>query len=276
MENMMSLKLVGREHQIEDTQVRVGSHVIAGDRFTLIAGPCAVESKEQLMQVAKAIKLEGAQMLRGGAYKPRTSPYSFQGLGEQALNLLKQAEQSYQLPTVSEIIDVKHLATMSEQVSMLQVGARNMQNFELLKALGKTNKPILLKRGMSATIEELLNAAEYILAAGNRQVVLCERGIRTFETATRNTLDLGAVAYLKQVTHLPVIVDPSHATGIRELIIPLAKAAVAVGADGIIVEVHPEPAKALSDAQQQLDLNQFKSLVMQLKPFIAATGRVCA
>lgn len=272
----MAIKLVTRNHQVEDTLVRVGAEVIGGEQFCVIAGPCSVESSEQLMQVAKAVKLSGARLLRGGAYKPRTSPYSFQGLGAEALDLLQKAENMYQLPTVSEVTDIKHLVAMSAQVSMLQVGARNMQNFELLKALGQTNKPILLKRGLSATIDELLHAAEYILAQGNSQVVLCERGIRTFETATRNTLDLGAVAYLKQITHLPVIVDPSHATGVRSLVTPLAKAAAAVGADGIIVEVHSDPEQALSDAKQQLNLAQFNSLMLQLQPFIAASGRVCA
>ena len=272
----MSLDRVARQSHPEDTLVRVGNSVIGGNAFTVIAGPCSVESEQQLMDTARYIESRGASLLRGGAFKPRTSPYSFQGLGHEALNILELAKQETGLGTVSEVMDISQIDAMQDKVSMLQVGARNMQNFALLEALGNTNKPILLKRGLSATIDELLMAAEYILKQGNTQVVLCERGIRTFETATRNTLDLSAVAILKQKTHLPVIVDPSHAAGIRELVVPLSKAAVAVGADGIIVEVHPNPDEALSDAGQQLSLKGFEHLMMQLRPFILATGRVAA
>ena len=266
-------KQVSRELHPEDTRVNVDGVTIGGDSFVVIAGPCAVESKEQIVEIAKEIKSAGGDMLRGGIFKPRTSPYSFQGLGEPGLDLLIEAGRESQLGTVTEVTDVSEVDFLKDKVSMLQIGARNMQNFRLLKVAGESNMPILLKRGMSSTIEELLLAAEYITSTGNNNVVLCERGIRTFETATRNTLDLNAVALLKQKTHLPVIVDPSHGTGVRELVIPMAKAAVACGADGIIVEVHPEPTKALSDAHQQLTAQQFRDLMRQITPFIKAAGR---
>lgn len=266
-------KQVSRELHPEDTRVNVDGVTIGGDNFVVIAGPCAVESKKQIVDIAKEIKSAGGNLLRGGIFKPRTSPYSFQGLGEPGLDLLTDAGRESQLGTVTEVTDVSEVGFLKDKVSMLQIGARNMQNFRLLKVVGESNMPILLKRGMSATIEELLLAAEYITSTGNNNVVLCERGIRTFETATRNTLDLNAVALLKQKTHLPVIVDPSHGTGVRELVIPMSKAAVACGADGIIVEVHPEPTKALSDAHQQLTAQQFRDLMRQIKPFIKAAGR---
>ncbi|MCP4274376.1 MAG: 3-deoxy-7-phosphoheptulonate synthase [Gammaproteobacteria bacterium] len=267
-------KQVSRELHPEDTRVKIGDVTIGDDSFVVIAGPCAVESEEQIKRVAKSIKAQGGSMLRGGIFKPRTSPYSFQGLGESGLSIFTDAGKENQLPTVSEATDTNEIELMTNKVSMLQIGARNMQNFRLLKVAGESGMPILLKRGMSSTIEELLLAAEYIVSTGNHNVVLCERGIRTFETATRNTLDLNAVALLKKRTHLPVVVDPSHGTGVRDLVIPMAKAAVAVGADGIIVEVHPDPVSALSDAHQQLSPQQFGDLMRQITPFVKAAGRV--
>jgi len=269
-------KQVSRELHPEDTRVKVADKTIGGEEFVIIAGPCAVESQEQITDIAKEIKSAGGSLLRGGIFKPRTSPYSFQGLGNAGAELLMAASNQSGLGTVSEVTDVAEVDFLQDKVSMLQIGARNMQNFRLLKAVGESGVPVLLKRGMSSTIEELLCAAEYITSTGNQQVVLCERGIRTFETATRNTLDLNAVALLKQLTHLPVIVDPSHGTGVRDLVIPMAKAAVAVGADGIIVEVHPDPVVALSDSHQQLNAQQFNDLMRQIKPFIKAAGRRAA
>jgi chorismate mutase / prephenate dehydratase len=255
------------------TIVRVGNAEFGGDRFTLIAGPCAVESREQIMEGAEVVAELGAQVLRGGAFKPRSSPYSFQGLGVEGLHHLAEAGRSVGLPVVTEILRVEDIEAVSASADMLQVGARNMQNFELLKALGRLRQPILLKRGMSATIKELLQATEYILAGGNQQVVLCERGIRTFETATRSTLDVSSVPVLKERTHLPVIVDPSHAAGRRELVGPLALAGAAVGADGLIVEVHPHPEEALCDKEQALSPEDFRVLVSQLQPIVKAQGR---
>ncbi|WP_407644438.1 bifunctional 3-deoxy-7-phosphoheptulonate synthase/chorismate mutase [Dongshaea marina] len=266
-------KRVSREFQPHDTLVRIGNTTVGGNHFTLIGGPCAVENREQMHEVAKLLKAEGSHAIRGGAFKPRTSPYAFQGLGKEGLELLKEVNREYQLPTISEVIDANDVEMMCDYVDCLQVGARNMQNFRLLEAVGKTNTPVLLKRGMSATIEELLLAAEYISNAGNNQIILCERGIRTYETATRNTLDLNAVALLKQKSHLPVLVDPSHGTGIRELVIPLARAAAAVGADGVIVETHPNPSEALSDGHQSLTPEQYAQLVNELRPFVEAAGR---
>lgn len=266
-------KLVSRELHPHDSQVRIGNLTVGGDSFALIAGPCSVESREQLRAVAAMVKECGAQALRGGAFKPRTSPYGFQGLGEEGLKLLAEANREFGLPTVSEVMDASDVALMCQYVDCLQIGARNMQNFRLLTAVGQCGKPVLLKRGLSATIEELLLAAEYIYAAGNPRIILCERGIRTFETATRNTLDLNAVALLKQKSHLPVLVDPSHGTGIRELVIPLSRAAAAVGADGIIVEAHLNPAEALSDGHQALTEPLFRRLVAELTPFVQAAGR---
>ena len=242
-------------------------------KLIIIAGPCAVESERQLLDTARAVKAAGATMLRGGAYKPRTSPHSFQGLGEIGLELLSRTRKATGLPVVTEIMDTRDVALVSKHADMLQVGARNMQNFSLLKEVGKTRKPILLKRGLSATVEELLFAAKYIEKEGNHNIVLCERGIRTFETVTRNTLDLNAVAFLKQATKYPVIVDPSHGTGRRELVLPMSKAAIAAGADGLIIEVHPKPDEALSDGPQSLTLPQFKALMKELKVFAKAAGR---
>ncbi len=253
--------------------VRVGEAEIGGDRFTLIAGPCAVESQSQIMKSAELVAEAGALVLRGGAFKPRSSPYSFQGLGKEGLDYLAEAGRTFGLPVVTECLRVEDVPMVAEAADMIQVGARNMQNFELLKVLGRLRQPILLKRGMSATVKELLQAAEYILAGGNHQVVLCERGIRTFETATRSTLDVSSVPVLKELTHLPVIVDPSHAAGRRELVIPLAHAAAAVGADGLIVEAHPVPSEALCDAEQALSPDDLLRLVAGLRPIVEAQGR---
>ncbi|WP_448554507.1 3-deoxy-7-phosphoheptulonate synthase [Thalassotalea montiporae] len=266
-------KLVSRELQAHDSIVSIGGVKIGGGNFTVIAGPCSVESEQQLFSVAEMIKGHGVPLLRGGAFKPRTSPYSFQGLGEEGLKLLKAAKQAYGLPTVSEIIDPSDAKLMADYIDCFQIGARNMQNFRLLEAVGAEKKPVLLKRGMSATIEELLLAAEYIINAGNPNVILCERGIRTFETATRNTLDLNAVALLKEKTHLPVLVDPSHGTGVKSLINPLSRAAAAVGADGIIVEAHLNPKAALSDGHQALTADDFAKLMADIKPFVQAAGK---
>lgn len=266
-------KLVSRELFPHDTTVKIGDRLIGNNQFSVIAGPCSVESKSQLSDVAKMVKDFGAMALRGGAYKPRTSPYDFQGLGVEGLKLLAEAREETGLPVVTEVMDVLQLPVVLQYADCLQIGARNMQNYALLKAVGQSKKPVMLKRGLSATIEELLLAAEYILSEGNQDVILCERGIRTFETATRNTLDLNAVAVLKQKTHLPVFVDPSHGTGVRELVIPLSKAAVAVGADGIIVEAHMNPKEALSDGHQALTAELFEKLMSEIKPFVAAAGK---
>lgn len=238
-----------------------------------MSGPCAVETEEQLLKIAHAVKKSGATILRGGAYKPRTSPYSFQGLEVEGLKYMQTAAKETGLATICEVTSAHAVESAEQYVSMLQVGARNMQNFELLKEVGRTGMPVLLKRGLSATIDEWLNAAEYIMAAGNSKVALCERGIRTFETATRNTLDLSAVCVLKEKTHLPVIVDPSHATGVRAYVEPLAKAAIACGADGLMIEVHNDPAHALSDGPQSLNFEQFDSVMDNIKPYIDLSGR---
>ena len=243
----------------------MGKVKIGGLRIAVIAGPCAIESREQILEVAGIVREAGAVMLRGGAYKPRTSPYSFQGMGEEGLKYMKEAGEKYGMPVVSEIVAPNHADLMKEYVDILQIGARNMQNFELLKKVGSLEKPVLLKRGLAATIEELLMAAEYLLAHGTEDVILCERGIRTFETYTRNTLDLSAIPVLKKLSHLPVIVDPSHATGIREKVPPMALAAVAAGADGLVVEVHPDPEKALSDGPQSLYPEQFEKLMRDIE-----------
>ncbi len=256
-------KKANRKFHPEDTVVNVGGVSIGGGSLTIIAGPCSVESEEQICAVAESVKASGASMLRGGAFKPRTSPYSFQGLRADGLRLLEIAKEHTGLPIVTELMDISQLP-LFEKVDMIQVGARNMQNFELLKALGKTDKPILLKRGLSSTYEELLMAAEYIMSGGNENVVLCERGIRTFETYTRNTLDISAVPVLKKLSHLPVIVDPSHAGGKYELVPPLSSAAVAAGADGLIIEVHNDPEHALCDGPQSLKPESFNKLVKKL------------
>jgi 3-deoxy-7-phosphoheptulonate synthase len=268
-----SFKLASREVRPEGSVIRVNGASIGGRRLAVIAGPCAVESREQVEGAADAVARSGAHLLRGGAYKPRTSPYSFQGMEDEGLRLLENAGRRCNLPVVTEIMDAHDIELVAEHADMLQVGARNAQNFSLLRRLGKIRKPILLKRGMSTRIEEFLMAAEYILSEGNPDVVLCERGIRTFETATRNTLDLNAVPLLKQWTHLPVIVDPSHGTGLWSLVTPMALAAIAAGADGLLVEVHPQPAKALSDGPQQLKPETFAELMHALKPLAQAVGR---
>ena len=257
-------KLASRLYKKEDTVIKVRDVSIGGGNFVIIAGPCSVESYDQIISCAKEVKNNFAHVLRGGCFKPRTSPYAFQGLGYEALDFLKDAGEQYDLPIITEVMSVDQIEKVAEKSDMLQIGARNMQNFSLLSEVGKTMRPVLLKRGMMASIDELLNAAEYILARGNRQVILCERGIRTFETATRNTLDLSAIPVLKELTHLPVVVDPSHAVGQRDKIIPLAKAAKAVGADGIMIEIHPDPDNALSDGLQSLRFDQFRKLTEEM------------
>jgi 3-deoxy-7-phosphoheptulonate synthase len=267
-------KLASREFQGADTVVRVGDVEIGNGSFTVMAGPCAVETEEQLMESAWVAKKAGAQILRGGAFKPRTSPYSFQGLEEEGLKLLKKVRERTGLPVVTEVVNPADVDLVEAHADILQIGARNVQNFALLKRVGQARKPALLKRGMMTTIEELLMSAEYILSEGNPDVILCERGIRTFETATRNTLDLSAVVVLKQLSHLPVIVDPSHAAGHWKYVCPLARAAVAVGADGIIVEVHPEPEKAVCDGMQSLKPEKFYRLMDDLAVLSAAMQRM--
>ncbi len=254
-------KLAGREFQENDTVVRVGDVPIGGGEFTVIAGPCSVESEEQMMECGYVAKKAGAKILRGGAFKPRTSPYSFQGMEEEGSKLLKKVGERTGMPVVTEVMNTTDVDLIEEYSDILQIGARNVQNFALLKKVGRSRRPVLLKRGMMTTIEELLMSAEYILSEGTSQVILCERGIRTFETATRNTLDISAVPVLKELTHLPVIIDPSHAAGHAKYVIPLTRAAVAVGADGVIVEIHPEPEKAFSDGPQSLRPEQFYRLM---------------
>lgn len=260
----VAYKLASREYKQDDTIISVKDVKIGGGKFVVIAGPCSVESFEQINQCAREVKENFAHILRGGCFKPRTSPYAFQGLGYDGLNLLKNAGEEYDLPIITEVLSIDQIEKVAEKSDILQIGARNMQNFSLLSEVGKSFRPVMLKRGLMASIEEMLNAAEYILARGNRQVMLCERGIRTFETATRNTLDLSAVPVLKELTHLPIIVDPSHAVGHRDKVIPLAKAAKAVGADGLMVEMHPDPSKALSDGEQSLTFDQFRNLISAL------------
>ena len=267
-------KRASREFSVDRTTVRVGAEATIGSgALTVIAGPCSVENRDMLHETAIAVRSAGATILRGGAFKPRSSPYSFQGLGAEALRLLVEVRAATGLPVVTEVLDTRDVDLVAEHADMLQVGARNMQNFALLAELGRVQRPILLKRGLSATITELLMAAEYIMAHGNSQVVLCERGIRTFERATRNTLDVSAVPVLQRETHLPVIVDPSHAGGDAYLVAPLAFAAVAAGADGLIIEVHPQPESALSDGDQSLAPPAFASLMERLGAFAAAAGR---
>ena len=270
---LRSFKLASREVRPEGSHVQVGAVVIGGRRLAMIAGPCAVESAQQVEAAADAVKRAGANMLRGGAFKPRTSPYSFQGMENQGLALLEAAGRRTDLPIVTEIMDAHDIELVAAHADMLQVGARNAQNFSLLRRLGRIRKPVLLKRGMATRLEEFLMAAEYILSEGNPNVVLCERGIRTFETATRNTLDLSAVPLLKQWSHLPVVVDPSHGTGIASLVTPMALAAVAAGADGLMIEVHPTPETALSDGPQQLSPAAFANLMALLRPVAEAVGR---
>ncbi|HAN44407.1 MAG TPA: 3-deoxy-7-phosphoheptulonate synthase [Ruminococcaceae bacterium] len=257
-------KSANRKFHPSNTVVDVCGHKIGDGNFQVIAGPCSVETEQQICEVAKRVKESGANLLRGGAFKPRTSPYSFQGLKAEGIELLLEAKKLTGMPIVSEIMSTEHIG-LFENVDVVQVGARNMQNFELLKELGKTNKPVLLKRGLANTIEELLMSAEYVMAGGNKNVILCERGIRTFETATRNTLDISAIPVLKQLTHLPVVVDPSHAAGITSLVEPLSLAAIAAGADGLIIEVHNNPQKALSDGAQSLTPEQFDKVMTSIK-----------
>lgn len=259
-----SYRLASREYKSEDTIIKVRNVEIGGNGFVVMAGPCSVENEEMIMQCALEAKENGAQILRGGCFKPRTSPYSFQGMGYEGLNLLVEAGKYYDMPVITEVMDTEQVPEVAKTADILQIGARNMQNFALLKEVGKTHRPVMLKRGLSASIDEWLNAAEYILAHGNRQVILCERGIRTFETATRNTFDLSAIPVVKELTHLPIIADPSHAIGVRDKVIPLAKAAKVVGAHGIMIEFHPDPPKALSDAEQALYFEQFESLMKDL------------
>jgi len=266
-------KLASREASPGATPVRVNGAVIGGSKVQVIAGPCAVEDYETTLKAARAVKAAGAVALRGGAYKPRTSPHSFQGLGEEGLKIMSEVGRQSGLAVVTEVLDADHVGLVARYADVLQVGARNMQNFTLLKALGSCGKPVLLKRGISATVEELLLAAEYVMKGGNGQVILCCRGVRTFETNMRYTLSLGTVAHLKELTHLPVIVDPSHATGRRSLVPPMARAAVACGADGLLVEVHPEPERAMVDGQQSLTCEQFAGLMRQLRPIAEALGR---
>lgn len=257
--------LVSRKKHPEDTIVTIKGESIGDGTQRLIAGPCSVESYEQVASVAKVLKEQGLKLLRGGAFKPRTSPYDFQGLGLEGLQILKRVADEYDMAVISEIVDPKDIEAAVEYIDVIQIGARNMQNFELLKAAGSVNKPVLLKRGLSATIEEFINAAEYIISKGNGNIILCERGIRTYEKATRNTLDISAVPILKQETHLPVVVDVTHSTGRRDLLLPTAKAAFAIGADAVMTEVHPDPAVALSDSAQQMDFDQFAKFMGDLR-----------
>ena len=267
-------KLASREFAAEPSVVRLGDGAtVGGAALAVIAGPCSVEGRDMLLESAMAVHAAGASALRGGAYKPRTSPYAFQGLGEEALRLLVEARARTGLPVVTEVMDTRQVERIAEHADVLQIGARNMQNFALLSEVGRVQRPVLLKRGLSATVKELLMAAEYVMAQGNRDVILCERGIRTFETATRNTLDVAAIPVLKRETHLPVIVDPSHAGGRADLVAPLSAAAIAAGADGLIVEVHHDPDRALSDGAQSLKPEQFSELMQQLRRIAAAVGR---
>ena len=268
-----SHKLASREFKPEATQIKVGSAVVGNNKIPVIAGPCSVESEEQLMEIARAIKESGAAMLRGGAYKPRSSPYTFQGMGVDGLRLLAQARDETGLPVVTEVLDPHDLDDVVEYADVLQIGARNSQNYALLKQVGKSGMPVLLKRGMSTTIKEFLMCAEYILAEGNENVMLCERGIRTFENATRNTFDLNAIPVLKEKTHLPVIADPSHGTGYWQYVTPMALAAIAAGADGLIIEVHNKPEVAVSDGGQSLKPHKFSAMMDKARPVAKAVGR---
>ncbi|MEW6001362.1 MAG: 3-deoxy-7-phosphoheptulonate synthase [Nitrospirota bacterium] len=266
-------KLASRDFKPEDTLINVRGNIIGGKRIHVIAGPCAVENKTMLVSIAEKVKDAGATFLRGGAFKPRTSPYSFQGLGQEGLQYLSDARARTGLPIVTELMDPRDIEVILKYTDIVQIGARNMQNFRLLLEVGSCDKPVLLKRGLSATIKEWLMAAEYIMSRGNQNVILCERGIRTFETATRNTLDISAVPLLKQRTHLPVIVDPSHGSGKWDLVAPMSKAAIAAGADGLIIEVHTNPEGALSDGEQSLKPDAFRKLMEELRPVVAAVGR---
>src|ERR1700740_2075067 len=267
-------KLAGKSFRPEGTTVKLRNGIdVGGNEGVVMAGPCSVESREQLFSTAEAVSKAGAKVLRGGAFKPRSSPYSFQGHGEDALKLLREAGEKFELLVISEVMEISQIALMLPYVDILQVGARNMQNFNLLRELGKVRKPVLLKRGIAATLEELLLAAEYIMAGGNYEVILCERGIRTFETYTRNTMDISAIPVVKKLSHLPMVADPSHGTGRRDKGAPMARAAVAAGADGLLIEVHPDPDRALSDGAQSLRPEQFEELMQQLRMIAPAVGR---
>lgn len=266
-------KLVSREAHAADTIVSIDGVKFGGKQIGIIAGPCAIESEEQMVKTARAVKEAGAHCLRGGAYKPRTSPYSFQGLGEEGLAILDRVSKEIQLPAVTEVVEVADVERVERHAAAFQIGARNMQNYRLLKAVGQSRKPVVLKRGMAASVDDLLMSAEYIVSEGNPNVILCERGIRTFETATRNTLDLNAIPHIKLHTHLPVIVDPSHGTGVKEYVAPMAKAAIACGADGLLLEVHHNPKEAMSDGYQSLNPEEFSQLLKDLRVFIHAVGR---
>ncbi len=268
-----SYKLTNKKFHPQASRIKVGNYEIGPDTLTIMAGPCAVETEEQLMEIARAVKKAGAQFVRGGAYKPRTSPYSFQGLEEEGLRYMEEAKKETGLATICEVISEEAIEAAAKYVDMIQIGARNMQNFQLLREAGRSGLPVLLKRGLAATIDEWLNAAEYIMAEGNSNIVLCERGIRTYETTTRNTLDLSAVPVIRSKTHLPVIVDPSHATGVAAYVPPLAKAAIACGADGLMIEVHNDPAHALSDGPQSLTFSQFDELMHEMKAYIQLADR---
>ncbi|WP_042146437.1 bifunctional 3-deoxy-7-phosphoheptulonate synthase/chorismate mutase [Paucisalibacillus sp. EB02] len=262
--------LVSRKRQPENTVIDVKGEKVGDGKTHFVMGPCAVESYEQVREVAQAVKKNGIKLFRGGAFKPRTSPYDFQGLGIEGLQILRRVADEFDLAVISEIVNPAHIEIALDYVDVIQIGARNMQNFELLKAAGEVDKPVLLKRGLSATISEFINAAEYIISRGNGKIILCERGIRTYETATRNTLDISAVPILKQETHLPVMVDVTHSTGRRDLLIPMAKAALAIGADGIMAEVHPDPAVALSDSAQQMDIPMFETFLKEISKYNAS------
>src|ERR1700722_14401229 len=266
-------KLASRGFRPEGTVVKIGDVAIGGGRGVVMAGPCSVESREQIERCAEIVAKAGAKVIRGGAFKPRSSPYSFQGMGEEGLELMREAAGRNGLLVVSEVMEIAEIPLLSQYADILQVGARNMQNFNLLRELGKQRKPVLLKRGIAATIEELLLSAEYILAGGNYDVILCERGIRTFETSTRNTMDISAIPVVKQLSHLPMVADPSHGTGRRDKVIPMARAAVAAGADGLLVEIHPDPDRAVSDGAQTLTPPQFGEMMQQVRAIAAAVGR---
>lgn len=266
-------KMVSREVHPEDSVINLGGVPVGNGFFTVIAGPCAVESYDQMHETGRAVIAAGASALRGGAFKPRTSPYAFQGLGQAGLEILSQVSRELGVPTITEVVEVADIDAVETHSDAFQVGARNMQNFRLLMELGQRRKPVVLKRGMAATVEDLLMAAEYILSQGNKNVILCERGIRTFETSTRNTLDLNAIPFIKQRSHLPILVDPSHGTGLRELVTPMSLAAAAAGADGLLIEVHQNPAEALSDGRQSLYPEQFETLMNSLGPLVSILGR---
>ncbi len=273
IEILKPYKLASKELHKEKMVIDVNGVKIGGDQFVVMAGPCSVESREQVLETAKAVKEGGAQILRGGAYKPRTSPYSFQGMEEEGLKLLAEAREATGLPIVTEVMNPREVELVAKYTDIMQVGARNVQNFSLLKEIGKIPKPVFLKRGMMTTIKEFLMSAEYIMSEGNKEVILCERGIRTFETATRNTLDLSAIPVLKAETHLPLFVDPSHATGYWHLVAPMAKAAIASGADGLMIEVHPNPETAYSDGPQSLKPKKFAKLMEECKPYLEIEGK---